>query len=67
MQAYGKGFAKVYDIKWSDFAKQVAPFILDFYATTPIAQENKSILDLCCGTGHLAMHFFGKRISGCWS
>lgn len=66
MQAYDKGFAKVYDLRWSGFARQVAPLILDFYAATPIAQENKTVLDLCCGTGHLAVHFLarGYRVVG---
>lgn len=57
MQAYGQGFARVYNAKWSYFAKKVAPVVLDFYAATPIGQENKNVLDLCCGTGHLAVHF----------
>lgn len=66
MQAYSKGFAKVYNIRWSGFAKQVAPFILDFYAATPIGQKNETVLDLCCGTGHLAVHFLekGYRVVG---
>ncbi len=66
MQAYGKGFAKVYNLRWSGFARQVAPLILDFYAATPMGQENKTVLDLCCGTGHLAVHFLekGYRVVG---
>jgi SAM-dependent methyltransferase len=66
MQAYNQAFARVYNTRWSSFAKQVAPFILDFYAASPIGKENKSILDLCCGTGHLALHFLekGYRVVG---
>ncbi|GAA6750755.1 class I SAM-dependent methyltransferase [Thermus antranikianii] len=66
MQAYSKGFAKVYDIRWSGFARQVAPFILDFYEATPMGRENKTLLDLCCGTGHLAVYFLekGYRVIG---
>lgn len=66
MQAYSKSFAKVYHLRWSGFARQVAPLILDFYAATPIGQENKTVLDLCCGTGHLAIHFLekGYRVIG---
>ncbi len=60
MQAYSRGFARVYNMRWSGFARQVAPIILDFYATTPIGQKNKSVLDLCCGTGHLAVYFLEK-------
>ncbi len=66
MQAYSKGFAQIYNMRWSGFARQVAPLILDFYAATPIGQENKTVLDLCCGTGHLAVHFLenGCRVVG---
>jgi SAM-dependent methyltransferase len=60
MQAYNKTFARVYNDKWSGFAKSVAPFIHDFYASTSISQENKVVLDLCCGAGHLACHFLEK-------
>jgi SAM-dependent methyltransferase len=60
MQAYNQTFARVYNIKWSGFAKHVAPLIHDFYASTSISQENKSVLDLCCGAGHLACHFLEK-------
>jgi len=60
MQAYGKSFARVYDLKWSGFTRQVAPAILDFYAGTPIGEKNKSILDLCCGAGHMAVFFLEK-------
>lgn len=66
MQAYSHGFARVYNARWSGFAKQVAPSILDFYAATPIGQKNKSVLDLCCGAGHLAVCFLekGYRVIG---
>lgn len=60
MQAYSKGSAKVYNIMWSDFPKQVAPFISDFYAATPLGQHNRSMLDPCFGRGHLAIHFLEK-------
>ena len=66
MQAYSEGFARLYNIKWSRFASQVAPLILDFYAATPIGQQSKSVLDVCCGTGQLALHFLekGYRVVG---
>ena len=60
MQAYSKAFAHIYDKKWAAFANQIAPSILGFYAATPIDQTNKSVLDLCCGAGHLAVHFLEK-------
>jgi len=66
MQAYGEGFARIYNIRWGDFARYVAPLILDFYAATPIGQENEAVLDLCCGTGQLAVHLLeaGYRVVG---
>lgn len=66
MQAYGQGFARAYNLKWAGFARQTAPFILDFYASTTISRTNNSVLDLCCGAGHLAAHFLekGYRIVG---
>jgi SAM-dependent methyltransferase len=66
MQAYGPGFARVYNTRWLAFAKQAAPVILDFYAGISIGQVNKSVLDLCCGAGHLALHFLekGYRVVG---
>jgi SAM-dependent methyltransferase len=57
MQAYGPGFARVYNTKWSNFALQVAPLIQAFYESTQNGKENKSLLDVCCGAGHLAVHF----------
>jgi SAM-dependent methyltransferase len=60
MQAYNQGFARVYNAKWSGFARQVAPLILDFYTSTSIGWGNKSVLDLCCGTGQLAVHFLER-------
>ena len=66
MQAYGKGFAQIYNTKWAGFANQVAPAIMNFYASTPLGQKNKTVLDLCCGAGHLAKHFLedGYRFVG---
>lgn len=57
MQAYGRVFARIYNLRWTDFAKRVAPKILEFYAETATVQHNKSVLDVCCGTGQLAVHF----------
>ncbi len=60
MQVYGPVFARVYNTMLVDFVNQVAPRILDFFANTPIGQTNRSVLDLCCGTGQLALHFLGR-------
>jgi SAM-dependent methyltransferase len=66
MQAYGEGFARVYNKRWSGFARQVAPLVQAFYESTPTGKENKTLLDVCCGTGQLAVHFLeaGYRVVG---
>jgi len=66
MQAYGRAFARVYNERWTGFAQRVAPGILEFYESTPAGREHKTLLDLCCGTGQLALHFLerGYRVLG---
>lgn len=66
MQAYRKGFARVYNIRWGGFARQVAPYLIDFYASTSVGREKNAILDLCCGAGHLAAFLLerGYRVVG---
>jgi len=66
MQAYGPGFAQVYNARWANFARQVAPLILDFLEKSVSGHEEKPVLDLCCGAGHLARHFLerGYRVTG---
>jgi SAM-dependent methyltransferase len=57
MQGYSPGFARVYNLRWSSFAQQAAPRIRAFYESTPLGHENHTLLDLCCGTGNLLLHF----------
>ncbi len=66
MQAYGEAFAQVYNLLWANFARDIAPRILDFYAATEIASSQQTLLDLCCGTGQLALYFLerGYRVTG---
>jgi SAM-dependent methyltransferase len=66
MQAYGPAFARVYNEKWADFARHVAPLIRAFYESTPLGSTEKSLLDVCCGTGQLAQHFLehNYRVTG---
>ena len=56
-QAYSAAFARAYALRWGFFATRAAPLIQSFYETTSISRKNRSILDLCCGTGVLAKHF----------
>ncbi|HYH79189.1 MAG TPA: class I SAM-dependent methyltransferase [Longimicrobium sp.] len=67
MQAYGPGFARVYNLKWAGYAQRVAPALLEFHAArTPAGGSRGNVLDLCCGTGLLAWHFLekGYRVVG---
>ena len=57
MQAYDRVYARVYNRLWRDFSLRVAPRILAFYENTPTGGEERTLLDLCCGTGQLAVHF----------
>ena len=61
MQAYGPGFAQVYNKRWINFARQVAPYLLDFYAQSDQASIHRSVLDLCCGTGQVARYFLERE------
>jgi SAM-dependent methyltransferase len=66
MQAYGAGFARVYNQLWTGFARDIAPCIFDYYSRQEIASENRSVLDLRCGTGQLSLYFLehGYRVTG---
>lgn len=65
MGTYGSAFARAYDRWWGGFAAEVAPPIHAYYASQPLGQRERSLLDLCCGTGHLALHFLerGYRVT----
>jgi SAM-dependent methyltransferase len=66
MQAYKAGFAKVYNMRWGHFARQVAPRLQEFFENHPHAPQNRDLLDLCCGAGHLSLHFLehGYHVTG---
>lgn len=66
MQAYSPAFARAYNMFWPGFAVETAPWLLEFHADAPIAQTNRNVLDLCCGTGQLAWAFLkdGYRVTG---
>lgn len=57
MNLYGEVFAKFYDRHFSGYAEKAAPFLLRFLASLPDAVGRLPILDLGCGTGHLALRF----------
>lgn len=55
MQAYSSAFAYIYNQRWGGFARQVAPPLLAYYAATAEGRARQPVLDLCCGTGQLAL------------
>lgn len=63
-QAYNADFARVYNLLWGDFARSVAPRLYEFYTRRPNAE--RSLLDVCCGTGQLALYFLeqGFTVTG---
>ena len=60
MQAYNTAFARVYNQRWTSFARQIAPYLFGFYVGIPPAATKHTVLDLCCGTGQVA-HYFLER------
>jgi SAM-dependent methyltransferase len=61
MQAYGPGFARIYNMKFGDFARAVAPRIRAYYESTNVGQTgNRTLVDICCGTAVLDVHFLGN-------
>lgn len=57
MQGYGEDFARIYNMRWTHFAQNLAPRILAFYEAHQPAQAGTHVLDLACGTGQLAALF----------
>lgn len=65
MQAYRSAFARVYNLRWGGFAQAVAPRLREFYERAA-GNGERTLLDLACGAGHLALHFLeqGYRVTG---
>jgi len=62
MDSYGDEFAYAYDLLWSAYARSAAPSIYAFYAQTPAGQAGQPVLDLCCGTGQLALYLLERGV-----
>lgn len=66
MQGYSASFAPIYNQRWAAFAKNAAPILRAFYESTALGQNDRTLLDVCCGTGQLALHFLdaGYQVTG---
>ena len=66
MQAYGPGLASIFNRRWTGFAVSAARGIIDFYESAHTGRNHRSLLDICCGAGQLALHFLkqGYRVVG---
>jgi SAM-dependent methyltransferase len=66
MPGYNRGFAKIYNQRWNKFAQQLAPRVQMLYEQSAMGQREHSLLDVCCGTGQLALYFLdqGYRVTG---
>lgn len=61
MQAYQLGFAHAYNhFLGAGFAARLGPRIQGFYEATAHGRQARQVLDLCCGTGHLAAYFLAE-------
>mgnify|MGYP000365602464 CR=1 FL=1 len=66
MQGYRSAFARVYNQRWTGFAVQTAPLLYQHVESLLPPGAERSLLDLCCGTGQLAAYFLerGYRVIG---
>ncbi len=66
MQVYNEVFSSIYNLRFSNFVDKVFPKISDYYRQMNVSSWNSHILDLCCGTGQLAVHFLkeGYHVNG---
>jgi len=54
--SYSAPFAQAYNQRWTGFVAMVGPKLRSLYEQT-FPQGEHSLLDVCCGTGQLAMQF----------
>jgi SAM-dependent methyltransferase len=66
MNQYGQVFSKFYERYFNDYAENAAPFLLRFFSSQPLSQNQPRVLDLGCGTGRLALRFLesGYSVTG---
>jgi SAM-dependent methyltransferase len=59
-------WARYYQRRGTAFARSAAPRIREFYEAVRGEDADRSVLDVCCGQGTLALHFVehGYRVTG---
>jgi MFS family permease len=65
MKVFPQEFAQAYNTRWGVFAEYIGPKIVKFYEGQDEAGD-KTMLDLCCGTGQLSRIFLqhGYDVTG---
>jgi SAM-dependent methyltransferase len=56
-QVYGKAFSRIYNQMLGGFSKKAALQIMKYYQGKDIYKTNRNVVDICCGTGQLALEF----------
>jgi SAM-dependent methyltransferase len=66
MSRYGPHLAQVYEMHWSRYAQNAAPTLREYFESLTVSRQVPALLDLGCGTGHLALHFLeaGCSVTG---
>ena len=59
MTNYNKNFAKLYSMELADYPANVAGKILNYFESVHTSCD-RTLLDLCCGTGNLARFFLER-------
>ncbi len=58
---YSHGFEKIYDDMYQTFINYKEEF--DFYSNIIHSYKKRTVLEIGCGTGHLAKHFLASKIN----
>jgi ubiquinone/menaquinone biosynthesis C-methylase UbiE len=57
------GWARYYDERFAQHALAAAPAIASYYEATARGREDRSLLDVACGTGQFALWFLERGYS----
>lgn len=60
MQDHSKTFAKFHHQRWMNVNRQLTPMLTDFYQNSEPGRRKQPVLELGCGTGHVALSFLDK-------